>query len=818
MNLSLELKHTLRLIKKNKYFTSLCVLVICLGIAQSLIIFQVINNQLLRTLPFPDGDKFVVFSLRNETARESYTNQWDAYRYRYIKENSDKYELLGAMQVATLATASDGENTETFTASRITPNLLDVTGEKPAMGRSLLDSDDEIGAEPVVLISHRMWVNYYASDENIVNTRSRINGKLHTIVGVMPEGYRYPVSSDLWLPLQLPGNLQPGEAGPKLTVVGIMKNGVERERAGREITGLMEQLSTQFSHEYKDSQTKVLPFTRQFFDDEGVVTLSKLILAILIFIVGLASINVGNLLLVRANERSHELGVRGALGATRWGLIRHILMESSFICFLGGVLGILLSVVALWGTTGTPAGPDFMGMPFWISYDLELSVVLLALLLIAIIWLLAGGIPAYRASRINIYETLSSGTKHAGSKSTSWFIMTLVGFELVVSVFILITNGVTITSLNNEFAVDYGIDSDNYLTASVSLPAVNYQRSTQIKTYMDDLQYQLQSNGSAKKVAFSTALPSQNMPLVSYNLEDRDVRTENHYPEKPTLSVSDDYFDAVGVKLVSGRFFNNADNADSLPVVVIDKFLAENLWPSEDSVLGKRIQINPGSNGQWLTIVGIAEHPISGNLEEVSDPRKALYRPISQAIKANGTDNTDTRLYVLAEVEGVPEQFQKNLKDASQSADRDVPVFLMKSLTTVLEESVAEFEDLSIMLTTIGIIALVLASSGIYAIMSRSVMMRTREISIKRALGLTNNAAVFSFVRRSAWLVLIAFILGGAISLLAINVLLSTTEIASLPWVVAVVTLAIAVIMFSATYFPAKKIVANEPGETLQQD
>jgi|GEM_PF-2377378 len=820
MNLELEINHTLRLLRKNKIFVSLCILVIALGIAQSLMIFQVINNQILRTLPFPDGDRFVVFSLKNETTRESYSSTWDAYQYQYLKNNTNNYSDMGATQVATLATVNDGESTETFTGAKLTSNLLDFTFEQPVMGRLLQADDQQVGAEPVVLLSHHMWVSYYASDANIVGTRTRINGVPHTVVGVMPDGFRYPVASDLWLPLVLPTNPEPGLDGANFTIVAKLKDGVERDSASAEATNLMQNLSNDFSYEYKDSETKVLPFTRQFFNDEGVMTLSKLLFAILVLIVALSSINVGNLLLVRANERNHELAVRGALGASRFGLIRNILMESSVICFIGAGLGIVLSIFALWGTSTAQAGPDFMGQPFWISYDLELDVILLALVLMLIIWVLAGGIPAVRASRIAIYETLASGTKHAGSKKGNWFVMTLIAFELFISVFILITNGVTITSLKNEFAVDYGINSEAYLTASMSLPANSYQTPAQRQQFMNEVQAELLgTNGANKvnKVTFTSNLPSQNMRFQAYNLEDRDVTTDNNYPERTVVAVAPNYFSVMNVPLVDGRFFNESDDQNSLQVAVIDKHLAEIIWPDESNILSKRIQLDPVNNGPWLTIVGIVDNPVTGRAEDASDPRKAIYRPVLQGLSGSASGVDGIPFYTMLEVTNAPETYQQALKVAVQNVNRDVPVFLIKPLTQVLEESVAEFEELSILLSMIGAIALVLAASGIYAIMSRSVMLRTRDISIRRALGLTNGKAIMGFVRKGVVLLVIGCVFGGAFSLLAINALLSTTDIASLPLVFIGVILVVSIIMISATYFPAKKIVSNEPGDTLSE-
>ncbi len=817
MNFGLEFSHTLRMIKKNKYFTALCVLVIALGIAQSLVIFQVINNQLLRVLPFDNGDRFVVFDLKNQAARESYTSQWDVYRYQYLKENTTSYTDMGATQVATLATVNDGESTQTYNAAKLTPNLMAVTGVKPMLGRNLLDSDNQEGAEAVVVLSYRMWVSYYASNVDIVNTRTRINGLSHTIIGVMPEGFGYPVASDLWLPIKLPKNLQPGEEGPLFTIVALLKPGIGRESAGKEVTSVLARLNEKYSTEYKDHQTNVLPFTRQFFDDDGVVTLSKLLTAILILIVALASINVGNLLLLRANERSHEMGVRGALGATRWNLIRNILMESSLICLLGGILGIGLSVVLLWGSVSAQAGPDFMAQPFWMSYDLETDMVLLALALITVIWLLAGGIPAWRASRIDIYETLAGGTKMAGSRAGNWFVMILIGFELIISVFILITNGVTITSLKNEFAVDYGIKAEHFLTASISLPGSRYADSSKQKSYMAELQNQLLSQPGVSKVSFTTVLPSQNMALRSYNLADRDVLVDNKYPELPSLAVSNNYFDTLATPLGSGRVFNDGDTQSSQPVVIIDSKLGKTLWPDEADVVGKQIQLEPNQNGPWLTIIGTVKQPVTGRAEISSDPRRAFYRPMGQGVPSGERVKDEVRLYVMLEVTGQPDNYRQMLKSAGESVDRDVSIFLAKSLDQVLADSVAEFDQLGMILSTIGVVALALAASGIYAIMSRSVMLRTRDISIRRALGLTNGAAVFSFVRRGLYLLVIGVVVGGSLSLLAINALLSTTDIAALPWVFGSVMVIVTVIIFCSTYFPAKRIVAREPGDTLHE-
>ena len=273
-----------------------------------------------------------------------------------------------------------------------------------------------------------------------------------------------------------------------------------------------------------------------------------------------------------------------------------------------------------------------MGQPFWISYDLELDVILLAIGLMLIIWLLAGGIPAIRASRIDIYETLASGTKHAGSKKGNGFVMTLIAFELFISVFILITNGVTIISLKSEFAVDYGIESGSYLTASLNLPSNSYQTPAQRQQFMNELNAELMETNGIKHLTFSSHLPSQNLRFQAYNLEDRDVTTDNKYPERTVTAVAPNYFEVMNVPLLEGRFFSDSDDQNSLQVAVIDQYLANIIWPDESNILNKRIQLDPVNNGPWLTIIGIVNNPVTGRAEDASDPRKAIYRPLLQGL------------------------------------------------------------------------------------------------------------------------------------------------------------------------------------------
>lgn len=813
MNLSLDLLFNLRLLRKNFGFVAICVLMIGLGMGMSITLYTIMDNGSTKPLPFPDGDRYVSILGYDKTFGTDRRQRLDGYTYQTLAASVNDYKTFGANERLS-AIFSDTDVAERYQGVSITPNILQATAVTPALGRGLLPSDDIPGAEPVVLISYRLWQNYYLGREDIIGHISRINGDAYTVVGVMPEGFRYPTTEDLWLPLQLSPSLQPGER-QGLSVVAILAGGSSVESASAEAHALLTQLSEDLPEFYSDLGGIVLECCGILGLDNPVVKYS--LPALTVFLLLLVCLNVANLILVRTNQRIHEFAIRSALGATRKRLIRAILQDSLLICLLGSLLGLLIADFGMTyvDSAATEALSVIGGQPFWFNFGWERGTAISALLVLLAIWLLSAGLAVWQIARQDLAVTLAGGSSNVTDSRKSFGTASMVSFEMIFSCFLLILSGVTIGSSIDSTNTDYGTTIAGYLTGRIDLTADSYLESAARNSYRENLQQELLGQEGITEVSFTTALPSQYGNGLRYDLEDQDVMIDNQYPSQNVVHIAANYFETMEVELRAGRNFDGTDTLDSLPVVIIDELFAAQHWP-EQSALGKRIQLNPGTgSAQLLTVVGVTPHIVQGFVLDVLTA-PSLYRPMSQTC----CTNSGQIFNVVLKVNGSPNSYRQTLRQAAASADRDVPVSDISSLTGVLETSNTVIIFMTEAFSGMAFITLMLAITGIYAIVSRSVRQRTKEIGIRRAVGSSNRRVHWVFIKQGLKYLCLGLLIGGGGAALTINAVLSdsVTMINWLPLVFVSVSLGLCLLVFIATYNPASFLLAMEPGETLRDE
>ncbi len=813
MNFSLDFLHNLRLLRKNFGFVAICVLMIGLGMGLSITLYSIMDNGGTKSLPFPDGDRYVDILGYDTSFGTDRRFGLDAYAYQTLEASVNSYKTLGVTQRLS-AIFSDNEVAARYRGVRITPNILQATGVRPAMGRTLLPSDDIPGAESVVLISHQLWQNYYAGREDIVGVSSLINGNPYTVIGVMPEGFRYPTTHDLWLPMQLASSYLPGETG-QLTIVGILNADSTVESATVEANTLLNPLNDAFPEVYTNLAGFVDPCCGFLGIDNPVVKYS--LPALTVFLLLLVCLNVANLILVRTNQRVHEFAIRSALGATRKRLVRAILQDSLLICLLGSVLGLFLADfgMAYVDAAATDALGVIGGQPFWFNFGWELGTAVSAILVVIVIWLLSAGLAVWQITRQDLSVTLAGGSNSATESRSSFGTATMVSFEMVFSCFLLILSGVSIGSSIDAARTDYGTATEGFLTGEIDLSSERYTDSSSRDFFRGNIRQELLNRDGIEAVTFTTALPSQYGRQVRYNLEDQDVMIDNRYPEQNVIHISDDYFEIMEVPLRAGRYFDGTDTANALAVVIIDELFAELMWPGQ-SALGKRIQIAPETEtSQFLTVVGVSSHIVQSF---VLDGRytPSFYRPITQTC----CDNSAQIMTVVVKVAGSPDDYRQVLQRASANVDREVPISNISSLVGVIETSNSVVLFISEAFSSMALITLALAITGIYAIVSRSVRQRTKEIGIRRAVGSSNGDVHWVFIKQGLkYLALGLFIGGGGATLMTNSVSNeSVVLIYWLPMVFVGVSAGLALLVFLATYTPASSLVAMEPGETLRDE
>lgn len=821
MRLIFELLYTFKLLKRNLTFSILCITVISLGLGISLVLYSLAENLALKTLPFAKGDRFVVglFSeLEVSSVGFDYNDRFDAYRLQHFKDNTSSYYAVGGMRALGL-NISDGESAEAFIGNEIEPALLEATDTLPLLGRLLQKEDSRNDAAPVVLINYSLWQSYYSGRENIIGHQSKINGEFYTIVGVMPEGFSFPGVNDALLPLHLPVTPQPGAGPANITAVGVLAEGVSLASANTEFFILNQNFQAQEAASYEVAYAaSIEPYIQGMaWGDEFIlpITVGATIMIMLLII-----FNISNLFMVRSQERVQELAIRSSVGASRGRMIEAIMLESLLVSFIGTLIGLGLAHFCL-GLVETALVSGFGRLSPYLSLGLNLNLVSSAVIMCALVWIGSGILPALRVSDHNINQVLAESSKGTMSKGSIGFTRFLVNLQVVVCCFLLLVTGCLVQYLKGSKDVDLGIEQNNYLTAEVLLTTQNYETPPQRQQYYESLSTELMLQAGISQATVASTLPgtatnpgSQTIPYVPYNLEDRDLldAANDSYPFQYLISVEGNYFNFFGAQLLSGRQFDAGDTADSLAVVVVDELFAGSRWPDE-SPLGKRIQINPKEAGEWFTIVGVVsfirhDSPVIGP----DSFNSTLFRPISQS--------TPRQLHIAVQVDNPLLNYIDTFKQAAAKVDRDIPITAILPFDKVLENITSFAFLMSNIFVMVAAIALLVAGCGIYGVMARSANRRMGEIGIRRAVGANNTGMVNLFLREGAFILVLGLVIGGLPALYAVYgiatavpVMLDYLLVASL----IVITL-LTIIVLLASYIPAKKLVALEPGDALRYE
>ncbi len=815
MNLLFNLRYTLRLLRKSPGTAVVAVFIMALGLAVAVPLYALIKNIGYSSLPFPDGDRIVrVMALNNETGQPLRIG-FDSYQYELMKSSLENVEEFAAYDSFRVI-LSDGDVAVDFMGGQVTSSFFSIMPAEPFLGRTLQPADEEPGAPAVVVLGYNTWQNYYSGNPDIIGQSSRINGEPHTVVGVMPEGYRYPEVRELWTALPLK-NSNPGGVR-NLSVMATLSESTDLSETSVAIGTLFDGLRADYPDIYPLVSATVVPFTRYLAVSTDMSTIGILMSGIALATLVLVSFNLGNLLLIRANERLQELSIRNALGSTKLEIIREVLRESLIICTAGLAFGLILSRLVLdffnfeinylLGTEGS-----FM-LPPWAVFELTPNVVLISFLTTFFIWIATGLFSAWRLARRDIGTFIQGGAHSLIGGAGKRALHVLVGLEITVSAALLVVCGASFIATINGTRADFGAVKDNFFTGYVVLSASAYDSKAARLNYLNELHTELLDQNDFTDVTFSTAVPGQDGETITYALNDRQFDTDTP-PSQNQVWVADNFFELFEVPLQEGRWFDAGDVDGSQPVVIVDELFAENTWPGE-SAIGKSIQVTQEQRTESLQIVGVTSHIIHDEPMAPQSSYTSLYRPIAQspldyfrvAVKVEQTLNAD-----IAAV-------SSSLRQAATRVDRDVPVLTIHPLERVMQSSMNGNDTLGEILLGVAFVVFSLAIVALFAIVSRSIIARTTEVGIRRALGSTELKAISLFLKQGLGHVAFALPVGGGLGILiSSSFLADTANVGSIIVNVSVVVaLTITTMVFLASYIPSRKVVTMEPGEALHYE
>lgn len=803
-NLRFDLTYAWRLLLKTPGNSILCMTVVALSVGLSLFVYVIDYNMALKPLPFPGSQRWLSLQMAPE-AGALHRPSVDAYTYQELVKRSRSFEHLGAFAPRAVL-LSEGQRSTRLRAAAISPDLLRATDAVPMMGR-LFDADDgRSGAARSVILSHDAWQTYFVGAPEIVGRQTLIDGEPVHILGVMPKDFFAFRDFELFLPLQLPMLARPDESDLALSPIATLKDGVDREAAIAELQTVVDDVSSQHAQAYGGGRTiGAYPANRMY--SHGKIAVISMATFIAVAVLVLGGVNISMIFFAMLLERSRELALRKALGSSRRRLLRQCLLQSVFVVLFGLLAGIAFAWIAVDWAHGLL---DFSARLQASGRDpnelvMRPSDLLAGIAAALVLWLATTLIPAWRLSKLDAAAALAGGGKGMAAPSNSRIAGLLVGVQVVVSCVLLVICANVVFAVNSELSRPLGIETANRMISTYPTEFGDTHAEPGARLgYLRELESAIQRRVSAAEVAFTTATPSlpDEVPAV---IEAGIDASQGGTLSLPLAVVSEKYFEILGIERRQGRLFDATDDRESMDVAVVDEALAQRFWPDRDP-LGQRIQLDPANEGAWLTIIGV----VSSVARPYDGDQGIIYRPLQQVVP-----DAFQLLVALPDSAGEPRQ---QLLAAAYDASPDLPLHNLQRLDEYMV-ALNGYRSMVPGFTGIGLITLLLAASGLFGLISRSVSQRVHQIGILRALGSTKARVVGMFMRQAAVYLVIGLVGGG------VGILVSTSMSGAIPNIlesVFVVSLAvltlIAMVIFVSSYVPARRAVSLEPGDALRNE
>jgi len=805
----MNLKYAFRTLVKDPWFTTVAVLALGLGIGVNSTVFTFVNAVLLRGLPFPNADQILHLNSRNTAEGNSQGVSYPDFQDWRAQARS--FSSLAAYQQMTMNISDSGHPPERASGVRVSANAFGIIGEAPIQGRDFKDGEDRKGAEAVAIIGYGLWKTRYGSDPGVVGKSVRINDVPTTIIGVMAEGMKFPTNTDVWIPLVPDTEMERRDVRP-LNLFGRLAPGMTLKQARTELTGINKNLERQYPDTNKSMDAEVMTFNQRF--NGGPIRIVFLALMGAVgFVLLIACANVANLLLSRSTRRSREIAVRIALGASRARVIRQLLLESTLLACLGGVLGWLLSLV---GVRLFDMAVADVGKPYWIKFTMDMTVFAFLVAVCFATGIIFGIVPALQVSKTNLNEILKeSGRGNAGGRRARWMASSMVIAELALTIVLLAGAGLMIRSFMKLYSMDIGVDTSRMLTMRLALPEKKYPTPEKRRLFYEALLPHLAAIPGVAASSITSAPPGNGAGSRGIEFEGRPEADPKKVPQVTTLAVSEGYFDTLGVTARQGRLLVEADGKPGSEAVVVNARFATQYFPGED-VLGKRVRVKAATTGPdanklkpWLTIVGVTPTIRQRNVQDV-DPDAVIYTSY-RLDPPGGTA-------ILIRGRGDPAALTSAVREAVQATDADQPVFAVQTMNQSFAQQRWPYRVFGTMFSIFAVIALVLSSVGIYAVTAYSVTQRTQEIGVRMALGAQSRQVSWLILRQGLMQLAIGLALGTAGALAAAPVLqtllvqIKPTDPVTLGGIAIVFTI---VTMF-ACVIPARRATRLDPLTALR--
>jgi predicted permease len=805
-----DVRYGFRMLLKTPLASIVAIVTVALGVALTTHTFSSVHGTIIRGVAVPGEDRLThVGATRFDLGIDDL--ELSLHDFEDLREQQTVFDDLAAFSQGTANLASDDAPPERLAGAQVSDNFFEVVGVQPFLGRTFREGEDEPGAPLTAVIGHHVWENRFGGDPDIVGRTLRLNGETAEVVGVMPEGFRFPFLEDVWMPHRMDRGAVPRGGGRDFDVFGRWAEGGSLDGARAELDVVAARLAAAYPDTNAELGFYAQPYAERFMPREIQAVLWVMLVATFGVLL-IACANVANLLMARTSVRSREIAVRTALGAGRWRVIRQLLMESLALALVGGTAGVLIAWVGVEYYRLVVAD---IYKPYWIDFRMDLPVLAFSLAVTAIATVAAGLVPALRASGLGLGEVLKDEGRGSSSLRMGRFTNALVMTEIAVSCALLVGAGFMVRSVANLRNVDLGFETEGIMTGRVGLFQNDYPDPESRDRFFVELQERLAREPGVRLAALGTNLPGLGGPRAFVSVEGTAYASDRERPTVHTTVVSSDYFDAFGVEVVRGRGFSPLETRRGGDAVAIVNQSFADRYLAGTPVLGERIRLGlADSELPWHRIVGVVpDMHIGGNVGGIGDdevPPERLFLP------QGALDNAFMSLALRTE--GDPAAFAPRIRAAVAELDPDLPVYDLLPLGKAVSDATWAFGIFGTLFTIFGAAALFLASVGLYGVMAFTVSQRRREIGVRMALG-ANARSVLRLVMGSGMRQLaIGMVVGlglGAGMSQAMRIVLYDVDTAD-PVVYGSIIVALGVTGLLATLVPARSALRADPVEAMR--
>jgi len=824
-----DLRIGLRVLVKEKTFCVLAVTVLALGICGVTTQFTVVNAFVLRGFSFPHSEQLVSVGFIDPQATANQNNNGNgniptSQDYEDLRAAQQSFAMMTGYLNGSTINVTYKNNPIRYTGGYVTEDFFRILGVSPILGRDFSAEDNKPGAEKVAILGYEIWQRDFSGDPGIVGEAIRINGKAATIVGVMPKNFKFPISEQLWVPFFNEFPVKPREdptaqaSGPQ--IIGRLKAGVSIDQANLEFVELARRLAKEYPKTNGQlTSASVHPLLNSFTGPQLRQTVYAMLGAVIIVLL-IACVNVMNMQFGRAALRAKELAIRGALGATRWRIVRQMLTESLLIATLGASIGVLLAHWAVGLLVRATQALPFP-LPYWVSFTIDAPVLLFTIGITLVATIASGLIPALLSARSSPAEVMKEGGRGNSSRLVNVLTRVLVVGQIALTAALLIAATLQIKSVRNQVKLDYGYDEFGVYSARMGLFDGDYPTPEARTQFFVRALRDLRSNPAFEDAAMTDRFRMTFAPFAQYEVDGQTYVTDRDRPRGNFESVSDNYFTTLGLKILEGRDFTVDDVDSKQPVAIVNASFARKYFGNE-SPIGRRIRVfNTAKPQPWRTVVGVAPDMLmQGPFNQQTDSA-GFYMPLlgvppppqfsTIVVRPHRGQRADTLATALSQAVG--------------KLDSNLPVYFGGTPARLHDEILGVNRITATLFTAFGAVAVLLSAVGLYGVMSFSVNQRTQEFGIRMALGADAARILGMVMKQGAWQLAIGLFLGvgtaglllGVIGRVALQNFLFRVNTLD-PWIYSAVAGLLTVVAAGSILVPARRATRVNPIVALRAE